>query len=89
VLRWGSYEVRREDLRAAHGEGEVEAVRVLAAGGHLTGGEIEEIREAALEAAERIGTDREQGTMTATGWEPFTADRLAVAIAEKMEAGSG
>jgi hypothetical protein len=59
-----------------------EPILYLAANGHLADDEIKVIRERAFEAAERVGTDREQrGTTYAV-----SKDRSAVRLARAMDA---
>jgi hypothetical protein len=74
--RWGEAHGRAIDSY------EFEPILYLAADGHLTDDEIKVIRERASEAAERVGTDREQrGTTYA-----ISKDRSAVRLGRAVDA---
>ena len=76
VPRWGKAHGRAIDCY------EFEPILYLAANGHLTAAEITLIRERGREAAERVGTDREQRGMTYA----ISRDRSAVRLARAMDA---
>lgn len=91
------YEAGDADLAfASSGERRLEALRYLASTGQLTTGEREALAAAGAEAAERIETDGERGTLRHKGcedcpldgtdrWCSCVNDRLAVAVAVAVD----
>jgi hypothetical protein len=77
--RWGEAHGRAIDCH------EFEPILYLAAHGQLTDDEVKIIRERGVEAAERVGTDREQrGTTYA-----ISSDRSAIRLARAVDAALG